>query len=52
MSSSKDKKILNFAQFRKYTYFLEKSYTKCKGEASPRSFYKKTKQNSEHLSML
>ena len=37
---------MKFGQLIEYnmrTIFLEKSYTKCGGEASPRSFYEKLK---------
>ena len=58
ISRSKGNQTMNFGQLLGYNreifvlaninVFLEKSYTKCGGEASPRVFYKKSKL-SVHL---
>ena len=45
-SRSKDNQTMKFDQLIKYNInniFLEKSYTKCGGEASPTFFHKKSK---------
>ena len=45
---SKGKRTMKFDQSVKFNIrniFLEKSYTKCGGEASPRPFYKKSKSS-------
>ena len=58
ISRSKENQTMKFGQLivcsmRKF--FLEKSYTKCGGEASPRPFYEKSKlsisldQHDDHL---
>ena len=44
ISKSKGNQAMKFVQFKEYNVkylFLEKSYAKCGGEASLRSFYKK-----------
>ena len=49
-SRSKDNQAIRFGQLIEYNMrnnFLEKSYTKYSGEASPRHFYKKIK--IEHI---
>ena len=46
ISVSKGNQTRTFGQLIEYNMrniFLEKSYTKCGGEARPRSFYKKSK---------
>ena len=46
ISRSKNNHTMRFAQLIEYkmrNIFLEKSYTKCVGKASPRSFYRKLK---------
>ena len=46
ISRSKDNQIIKFGQLREYNMrniFLEKSYTKCGGETSPRPFSEKLK---------
>ena len=43
ISRSKENQVMKFGQLAKYdkrNIFLEKSYTKCSGETSPRPFYK------------
>ena len=48
ISRSKGHKTMKFGQLIEYNMrkiFLEKSYSKCGGKASPRSFYKKSKLN-------
>ena len=48
MSRSKDNQKMKFGQLIEHimgNIFLEKSYTKCSVEASPRPFYKKSKMN-------
>ena len=45
ISRSKGNQTMKFGQFAEYNVrniFLEKSYTKCGGETSPRPFFKKT----------
>ena len=45
ISRSKGNQIMRFVQLIKYNkrnIFLEKSYTKCDGESSPRTFSKKS----------
>ena len=41
--SKPDNKIWSVNKIQHEKYFVEKSYTKCDGEASSRSFYKKLK---------
>ena len=44
--SNKDNQAIKFSQLREYnmkSIFLEKPYTKCSGETSPRSFSEKLK---------
>ena len=44
--SNKDNQAIKFSQFREYnmkSIFLEKPYTKCGGETSPRPFSRKLK---------
>ena len=46
ISRSKDNQAMKFGQLTEYNMrntFLEKSYTKCGGEAGLRPFYKKSK---------
>ena len=46
VSTGKVKQTMKFGQLIQYNtrnIFLEKSYTKCGGGASPRPFYKKSK---------
>ena len=46
ISRSKGNQTMKFGQLIEYKMrknFLEKSYTKCGGEASPKPFYKKSK---------
>ena len=46
ISKSKDNQKIKFGQLIEYKMrkvFLEKPYTKCVGETSPRPFYKKSK---------
>ena len=46
ISGSKDNQTMKFGQLIEYNMrniFLEKSYTKCSTETSPKSFYKKSK---------
>ena len=50
ISRSKGNQTIKFGQLIKYNrnIFIDKSYTKCGREASPRPFYKKIK--IEHIS--
>ena len=46
ISKNKEEETMTFGQLIEYNMrnvFLEKSYTKCGGKASPISFYKKSK---------
>ena len=46
ISRSKGNQTMKFGQLKEYSkrnIFLEKSYTKCGGEGSPRPFYNKSK---------
>ena len=46
---------MKFDQLTEYSMrniFLEKSYTKCVGEASPQHFYKKLKCPDQHSEMF
>ena len=58
MSRNKGNHTLKFGQLVEYNMkniFLEKPYTKCGGEDSPRPFYKKTKLSisiDQHTEML
>ena len=55
MSRSKDNQKMKFGQLIEYSMgniFLEKSYTKCGAENSPRPFYKKSKMNISLISCL
>ena len=48
ISGNKSNQTIRFVQLIKYNMiniFLEKSYTKCCGEATPRPFYEKSKFN-------
>ena len=48
ISRSKDNKTMKFGHLIEYNMrniFLEKSYTKCGGETSPRLFFEKLKLN-------
>ena len=49
--SSKCNQTMKFGQLIEYymkTMFLQKSYRKCGGKASPRPFYKKSKLSISH----
>ena len=46
ISRSKENQIIKFDELIEYNIrnaFLKKAYAKCRGEASPRPFYKKSK---------
>ena len=52
ISKSQGNQTMKFGHLIEYNMrniFLERSYTKCGGEPSPRPFYKKSKRNSESL---
>ena len=52
ISRSKDNQTIKFGQIMDYKMrkiFLEKSYTECEGETSPRTFCEKRKKNWTYI---